>query len=156
MTRQSQKEGERFFVERAAELLGKKWRLGPDREHPDFIATEGAQKFGLEVSEIFTGQQNNGGSHMKRTESETQRAVNALRRKYESKTNIPLSVRFVGDICAENMATILLALVAKDFSTERFGHQEIIEADEGRARLRAHVTRSLRADWFCVDDRVGW
>lgn len=125
MTRLLQKEGECFFVQRAAELLGKTWNLGPDRECPDFIVTEGAQQFDLEVREIFAGQQSGAGSLMKREESETQRAVKALRREYESKKNTPLSVRFVGDMCAENMSEVLRALVAADFSTKRFGHQEI-------------------------------
>lgn len=156
MTRLLQKEGERFFVERAAELLGKRWRLGPDREHPDFIVTEGAQQFGLEVFEIFTGQQNDAGSHMKRKESETQRAVNAFRRKYESKDNIALIVKFVGDMCDENMAEVLPNLDAINLSTKPFGHHDIIKLDEGKAKLRVHITRALQANWFCVDVRVGW
>lgn len=156
MTRPLQKEGERFFAERAAELLGKRWCLGPDREHPDFIVTEGAQQFGLEVCEIFTGQQNDVGSHMKRKESETQRAVNALRRKYESKENIALIVKFVGDMCNENMAAVLPDLDAINLSTKPFGHHDIIKLDEGKAKLRVHITRALQANWFCVDDRVGW
>lgn len=162
MTRPLKKEGERFFIERAAELLDKKWRLGPDREHPDFIVTEGTQQFGLEVcdifteQQIFTDQQRPAGSHMKREESETQRVVNNLRREYESKENIPLIVKFVGDMSDENMALVLPALVAMNLSTKHFGHQDIIDADEGPARLRVYVTRALRADWFSVDDRVGW
>ena len=155
MTRPSKKEGERFLVEKAAEFLGKTWTLGPDREHPDFVVTEGAQQFGLEVCEIFTGQQSGAGSHMKREESETQRAANAIRREYESKKNIPLSVRFVGDMCSENVVAVLRALVAKDFTTKQFGHQEIIDSDKGRGRLRVYATRALRANWFCVNDRAG-
>ncbi len=156
MTQPSQKEGERFFVEKAAELLGKGWCPGPDRENPDFIVTEGAEQFGLEVCEIFTGPQDEIGSHMKRAESETQRAVNALRREYEAKENIPLIVKFVGDTCDENRAVVLRALTEKNFSTKPFGHQDIIEADEGKAKLSVHVTRALQANWFCVNDRAGW
>lgn len=63
MTRPSKKEGERFFVEKAAELLGKTWCLGLDRENPDFIVSEGEKQFGLEVCEIFTGAQSRAGSH---------------------------------------------------------------------------------------------
>ena len=155
MTQPSQKEGERFFVEKAAELLGKGWCLGPNRENPDFIVTEGAKQFGLEVCEIFTGPQDEIGSHMKRAESETQRAVNALRREYEAKENIPLIVKFVGDRCDENRAVVLRALTEKNFSTKPFGRQDIIEADVGKARLRVHVTRALQANWFSVNDRAG-
>ena len=49
MTRPTQKRRERFFVEEAAKLLGKTWILAEDREHPDFIVTEGEQRLGLEV-----------------------------------------------------------------------------------------------------------
>ncbi len=154
MTRPSQKEHERFFVERAAELLGKIWTL-EDCECPDFIVTEGAQRFGLEVRELFTGKQSGAGSHMKRTESETQQAVDDLRHDYEATTNIPLSVRFVGDMCDENIAKVVPILVAKDFSSEPIGHQDFIDIDAGE-RLRVHVTRACVAGWFYVNHRVGW
>lgn len=156
MTQPSQKEGERFFVEKAAKLLGKGWCLGPDRENPDFIVTEGAEQFGLEVCEIFTGPQNRLGALMKRAESKTQRDVNALQGEYEAKEKIPLIVKFVGDMCDENMAVVLPALTEKDLSTKPFGYQDIIEADEGKAKLRVHITRALQANWFSVNDRAGW
>ena len=156
MTQPSQKEGERFFVEKAAELLGKGWCLGPDRENPDFIVTEGAEQFGLEVCEIFTGPQDEIGSHMKRAESETQRAVNALRREYEAKENIPLIVKFVGDMCDENVAEVLPALDSMNLLTIPFGHQDTIVVDDGKAKLSVYVTRALQANWFSVNDRAGW
>lgn len=159
MTRPSQKKRERFLAEKAAECLGETWSLGPDREDskpPDFIVTEGVRHFGLEVHEIFTGQQNDAGSHMKREESETQRAVNALRRDYESKKNIPLIVKFVGDMCDENIAAVLPALDAMNLSTKPIGHHDIIEVDEGKAKLRVYVTRALQSNWFSVNDRAGW
>ena len=156
MIQPSQKDGERFFVEKAAEFLRKGWCLGPDRENPDFIVTEGAEKFGLEVCEIFTGPQDEIGSHMKRAESETQRVVNALQGEYEEKDNIPLNVRFVGDMCDENRAVVLRALIEKNFSTKPIRYQDIIEADEGKAKLRVHATRALQANWLCINDRAGW
>jgi hypothetical protein len=153
MTRPLQKERERFFVERAAELLGKSWRLSLDCEHPDFIVTEGAQQFGLEVCEIFTGPQSRAGSLMKEMESKTQRAVNALRREYEAITKIPLRVKLVGNICAENMTTVVPALVAEDLASKPIGHHVVIDEDNG---LRVHVTKAFRAEWFSVNDRAGW
>jgi hypothetical protein len=86
MTRPTQKRRERFFVDQAAKLLGKTWILEADREHPDFIVTEGEQRFGLEVCEIFIGHQDQAGSVMKRTESRIHRQFEALRREYESLT----------------------------------------------------------------------
>ena len=156
MTQPSKKEGERFFVEKAAELLGKTWCLGPDRETPDFIVSEGEQQFGLEVCEIFTGAQSTAGSHMKRKESITQKAVSALRQEYESRRGIPLIVKFVGDMSDENMAVVLPALEAMNLSSKPFGHHDITEVDEGKAKLRVHITRALQANWFSVNDRAGW
>jgi hypothetical protein len=151
------KKRERFFVEEAAKLMGKTWSLGPDREHPDFLVTEGAQQFGLEVSEIFTGRQGRTGSAMKEIESKTQRAVDALRHEYETITNIPLIVKLVGDVCAENLALVVPALVAADFASKPVGHHAVIAPDTGlRARLRVHVTKALRPNWFSMKDRVGW
>ncbi len=153
MTRPLQKEHERFFVERAAELLGKIWTLA-DCECPDFIVTEGAQQFGLEVRDLFTGKQSRAGSHMEIMESETQQAVDALRRDYEATTNIPLSVRLVGDMCNENIAKVVPTLVAKNLSSKPIGYQDVIEIDTGK-RLRVHVTRAFVASWFYVNHRVG-
>lgn len=156
MTQQSKKEDERFFVERAAELLNRTWGLGPDRESPDFIVTEDGQQFGLEVCKIFTGRKSNKGSHMKEKEAKTQKTVDALKRIYEANTSIPLRVRFVGDMCKENMEAVVPALLAMGLSNKPYGHQYLIDLDEGPARLRVYVTRALSADWFSVNDRVGW
>jgi hypothetical protein len=155
MTRSPQKERERFYVEEAARLLGKEWHLGPDRENPDFIVTEGTEQFGLEVVDVFAGLQNRSGARMKKEESDTQKAVDALRQKYEAIGGTPLSVKFVGDMCDENTAAVLSALTKKDIAARPVGHHEVIEADEGKALLRAHVTRAFRADWFCVNHRAG-
>lgn len=156
MTPPSKKERERFIVEKAAELLGKNWCFGPDRENPDFIITEAEQQFGLEVCEIFTGLKSKAGSHMKRKESEIQRAVNKLRHEYESNGDIPLIVKFVGDMCDENVEAVLPALDAMNLSTKPLGYHDVIEVDKGKAKLRVHVTRALQANWFSVNDRVGW
>ena len=79
--------------------------------------------------------------------------MSCVRREYEAITNVPLCVKFVGDMCADNMARVVPALVAKDFSSKPPGHNVVIDEDNG---LRVHVTRALRSDWFSVNDRVGW
>jgi hypothetical protein len=53
MTRVTQKQQERFFVEQAAKLLGKTWVFEEDRERPDFIVSGGEHHFGLEVCQIL-------------------------------------------------------------------------------------------------------
>jgi hypothetical protein len=147
------KQDERFFVEEAARLLGKTWTLGPDRERPDFLVTEGTQKFGLEVSEVFAGPKRRAGAAIKERESKTQKDVEALRIKYEEITNIPLFVRFLGDMSDDNMATVVPALVAEDFASKPISHHVKIKLGDG---FSVHATKALRAEWFRVNDRVGW
>jgi hypothetical protein len=83
MTRPSKKARERFMALEAAKSLGKAWTFSDEREHPDFIVTDGVEQFGLEVSEIFIGPRGNAGSTMKQQESYTQQTMNKLRRQYE-------------------------------------------------------------------------
>ena len=119
MTRPVKKKRERFFVEEAARSLGKTWGLGEDREHPDFIVAEDSRQFGLKVCEIFMGPQNRDGSAMKAKESITQSRVNALQVECEAVANIPLNVRFVGYMSAENIAMVVPALVAENLLPDR-------------------------------------
>jgi hypothetical protein len=153
MTRPTQKRRERFFVEQTARLLAKTWKLEEDREHPDFIVTEGELRFGLEVREIFIGPQDRSGSAMKRTESGVHRQLEALRREYESLTQIRLRVQVVGRLSPENMAAIVPALLAEDLATKMVGHHVVIDQGNG---LRLHVTKAFRSEWFSVNHRVGW
>jgi hypothetical protein len=153
VTTQSTKNRERIFVERTAQLLGKTWKIGPDRERPDFIVTEGPRQFGVEVSEIFTGYQTKSGSALKQRESVTQSTLNRLRREFEASSNIPLRAQFVGDLSADNLAAVIPRLVAEEFESKPIGHHAVIDTGNG---LRIHVTRAYRPEWFSVNDRVGW
>lgn len=159
LTRPLKKKRERFFADEAARLLGKRWNLGSDRENPDFIIAESGQQFGLEVTEIFIGRQGDAGSTLKAKESNTQRVVTALQREYESIANMPLVVKFVGDMEADNLATVVPALVAQDLPSKptsyHFVHDTTV-AHPARARLRVHVTKALRPDWYSVNDRAGF
>jgi hypothetical protein len=136
-----QKNRERFFVEEAARSLSKVWILGGDREHPDFVITEDGRQFGLEVSEIFMRPQRRGGSSMKAKESITQRSVNALRLEYEAAANVPLIVKFVGNMSQANMAAVVPALIAEDLPSKAIAHHFVLDTGNG---LRVHVTKSLR------------
>jgi hypothetical protein len=140
-------------------ILGKTWDLGDTNEHPDFVITEGGQQFGLEVTELFIGLQGDGGSSLKASESKTQRAVNALQREYEAIANVPLIVKFVGHMDADSLATVVPALVAHDLPSKPTCYHFVYDttvAHPARARLRVHVTKALRPDWYSVNDRAGF
>ena len=102
-------------------------------ESPDFIVTEGVVKFGLEVVEIFTGPQDEHGARKRKAESDTQKAVNVLREEYEKKDSTPLIVKFVGDMCRENVEEVILELQKLNLSDASYGHQECFKVDEGAA-----------------------
>jgi hypothetical protein len=158
MTRPLQKRRERIFAEEAARLLAKTWDLGDDREHPDFIVVENGKRFGLEVTQIFIGPQGRAGSSLKASESKTQRMVNGLRREYEAIENIPLTVKFVGNMEPDNLGTMVPALLAQDFTSKPLGYHFVHDttvAHPARARLRVYVTKAIRPDWYSVNDRVG-
>jgi hypothetical protein len=153
LTRPKQKQRERFFVEQAAKLLGRLWILEEGREHPDFIITEGEKRFGLEVCEIFAGPQDRTGSAMKRTESSVHRQLEALRRAYEAITSTTLCVQIVGSLNPENMAAVVPALMAEDFTSKPVGHHVVVDHGDG---LRLHVTKAFRPEWYSVNHRAGW
>ena len=153
MTRPAKKRHERFLVEQAAHLLGKAWHIGlEDRENPDFLVTEGDHHFGLEVCEVFTGEQDESGSSMKKLESKKRKFIDELRRQYEAATAVTLTVKFVGITDAKDLATVVSALLAEDLAGKALGYHCVIDQNSG---LRLHVTKALRADWYSVDDRVG-
>ncbi|MCW5691612.1 MAG: hypothetical protein KIT48_04545 [Pseudolabrys sp.] len=147
------KDRERFYVEQAARLLGATWGIGPDRESPDFVISDGASTFGLEVSMLFTGQQSAAGSAVKKSESKTQKAIQNLRLQYEAIHNVPLAVKFVGRMCEENLAKVVPSLIAEDLPSKPVGHHLVVDTNNG---LRVHVTRGFRPEWYSVNDRVGW
>lgn len=155
-SRSQQKERERFFTEETAKKLGKKWCLGPDREKPDFIITEGERQFGLEVTFLFAGPLDKRGSHRKKIESCTQKIVSDLRDKYEKDDNTPLAVKLVGDLCHKNIDKVVSKLLGLNLSAKPIGHQDRFEVDKGPAKLSVYATRAIRADWFYLNHRVGW
>jgi hypothetical protein len=163
MTRATQKQRERFYAKEAARLLGRQWDFGNgDSERPDFIVTEDGRQFGLEVTQVFIGEQGATGSVMKAEESKKQRALDNLRRQYEALENIPLSVKFVGTIeamGADNLATVIPALLAHDLPSKPVGYRFVHDttvAHPARSRLRVHVTKAFRAEWTNMADRAGF
>jgi hypothetical protein len=159
VTRPEKKQQERFWAEQVARHLGTVWALDSEREAPDFVVTEGDVQFGLEVTELFKGQQGPNGSIEKTRESRTQRSVNGLAREYEAIADVPLTVKFVGNMEEDNLKTVVPVLVAHDLSSKPIGYRFIHDTETAhplRAPLRVHVTRGLRSEWFCINDRVGF
>lgn len=159
MTHAGKKQRERFWAEQAARHLGAAWLFGNDREIPDFLVTEGDVQFGLEVTELFKGLQGPYGSTARREESLIQRSLNDLRRVYESFVDIPLTVKFVGNMEDDNLGTVVPALIAHDLASKPIGYSFVHDtstAHPHRTPLRVHVTKGFRPDWYSINDRVGF
>ena len=146
------KREERFYVERAAEMLDVSWTVGEDREIPDFIVTEGDRQFGLEVSEVFIGHMGRKGSERKAEESIYQETIDRYREMYVTEKDVPLCVRILGPVTDETMGELLGHLLQHDFESMRPGNQIIVQPSD---QFKVYVTRALRNWWFRVDDRVG-
>jgi hypothetical protein len=152
MTLPRKKTMERAFVEEAAKQLDVIWHVGPDREEPDFIVVEVGKSFGLEVTEVFAGAQGRKGSAMKIVESKSLKHTEAMRRDYEAVHNVPLGVKFVGDLYSVNSKTVVEALIAIDFPQRPMLHLERVDLDG----VRIHARKGLRPIWINVMDQVGW
>ena len=87
--------------------------------------TEDKQQFRLEVCKIFAGPQDKTGSYMKKKESNTQTAVNRLRKNYESMKDVSLIVKFNEDICGENMIAVLPTLKHSNFQQNRLSSTNV-------------------------------
>jgi len=87
--------------------------------------TEGKQQFRLEVCEIFAGPQDKTDSYMKKKESNTQTAVNRLRKNYESIKDVSLIVKFNGNICGKNMIAALPTLKHLNFQQNRLSFTNV-------------------------------
>ena len=146
------KREERFYVERAAEMLDVSWTVGEDREIPDFIVTEGDRQFGLEVSEVFIGHVGRKGSERKAEESIHQETIDRYREMYVAEKDVPLCVRILGPVTDETMGELLGHLLQHDFESMRPGNQIIVQPSD---QFKVYVTRALRNWWFRVNDRVG-
>ena len=143
---------ERFFVEEAARLLGLRWHVGYDMESPDFLVDEGSCRFGLEVSELFSGPMGVRGAIRKIGEVRHRRMIDQCRRAYAEQRQFPLQVQIVGTVSNDTMNELLTFLLAQDFAQSQLGASVVFQPTD---HLKAYVTRAYRQHWLCVNDSVG-
>ncbi|MCY3731708.1 MAG: hypothetical protein OXF98_10240 [Rhodospirillaceae bacterium] len=159
MTQAVQKAHEKFIAEQAAERLGCRWTF-QDCEAPDFVVSDGAVRFGLELCRVFAGRDGPKGADAKREESHNQGLINALRRSYEQQAaGTPLSVQLLGCLCAEHRAAVVPAIMALNVSEQELGYSTCVcPLAACSLPLFAQVRRSIEghAKWISAGDRVGW
>lgn len=165
-----QKQDECFFVKNAAKLIDVEWELVILEEAnggPDFIIREGDSSFGLEVCEIFKGEvQPKKGSKLKEEAATNQKLIDGIRQQYENvEKDVPLSVRFLGNLDDSNKSKILQALFDMSLRKKSPSYSEDLVLEHDSGSLKIFVERLpdgygrdqlCRPDWFSVTDSVGW
>jgi hypothetical protein len=156
MTRPYKKLLERHYLQSAACVLQCDWRALDDREIPDFIVEEGSARFGIEITEIFAGSEHADGAILRKQESIRQKRIRDLQRAYEAEESIPLIVQLVGYLSDRNIGQILPGIRSLDLAQRPVTYQTNFKIEIGDdPSLSVYVTKSLRPNWFYVDDRVG-
>jgi hypothetical protein len=124
----------------------------------DFIVRENGEPFGLEVTKVYIGGVDGGGSGDRRDESKRHRAIDKLRREYEATRPGALRVEFVGDISRENMDQVIDALLSiPEADIPSRGRKLVeIEIELGPPPLKIYIRHDRTPNWFYVNDSVGW
>lgn len=157
-TNLQKKVGEKFYAEKAAELLRESWAVEfPEDEinWPDLIVTTASENFGLEVRRIFSDEKKTGGSPKKEDEQNRQEKVKKLADDFYAKSNFTIKVDFLGNIDQDDKLLNAIIDVAQrllEFEQER------IEAYDNCV---VYVTKlpdqfGQYKRWTYVSDKVGW
>lgn len=83
---------ERIFVEGFLSRLGPGYAILEERESPDFLVSDGQERFGLEVAQVFRDQSPTG-SPTKAAESRRAQYLRKLASSYYSKSGLPSLVK---------------------------------------------------------------
>ena len=144
---------ERIFVEGFLQRLGPGYVILEERESPDFLVSDGQEKFGLEVAQVFRDQ-GPAGSPSKAAESWRVQYLRRLASDYYSRSGLPLLVD------AEISNRFDTGTLADRFKAAR----PAAPWAENRFKLRSstfHLT-SLPTEagqycrWVCINNSVGW
>lgn len=102
---------ERIFVESAGRLLGADWTVIDIPEPLDFEIRSGAESFGLEVTEIFSGETTTSGSTEKRGEAEREEIVRSIAEAYYRAGGTPIIAKLLGKLpgkAAGHIASVMV------------------------------------------------
>lgn len=157
MTTSSQKELEKIYAAKAADLLGESWEISASHDEenwPDLIVRHQGEVFGVEVREIFSDEARKG-SRMKSDERFNIKALAAIAEMYYQQSGSPIRVNTLGSL--EEKEQILLALRA---TSEPLQELEQARVEVGRDCIayvrRLPETFGKYTRWTHVADRAGW
>ncbi|MCF8468877.1 MAG: hypothetical protein K9G33_15865 [Sneathiella sp.] len=162
MTTDRQKREEKFYVERAAELLNQTWCIQKHTESPDFLIKDDHGCFGLEVTNIFKGDTTERGSVQKGPENQRGKKLSEFQKEYEEKTETKIHLRIYiqeylweknGTIKDEYFREILKILYDMKLPSKDYGYSENTKLDDGTF---FQITKGDRLPWKLINDSGGW
>lgn len=160
MTRQSQKNEEIHYAQKASELLNEFWSIeeSPDEVHwPDLMISNEESKFGLEVRNIFKDE-GTSGSYMKEIESIRINRLKALSILYYSQSVIPISLKIRGDIQKNEISEVVEFIQSKvEIIKELEQYESVVPNVEVKIYIR-RLPEELAGynRWQNISDYVGW
>lgn len=157
MTRKVQKSIEIIYAEKTGELLSELWEVKPssnENDWPDLIVTTKAEKFGLEVRELFPDELNKG-STKKANEQNRLKHIEKLADAYYKMNSFSIKVDLLGDIGQQGQLLNAITGIVPRLSEFE---QKRIEVYPGCAiyvqRLPVQLGQYKR--WRYITDKVGW
>ncbi|MEO6307933.1 MAG: hypothetical protein ABIO96_06160 [Nitrospiraceae bacterium] len=144
---------ERIFVEGFLQRLGPGNVILEERESPDFLISDGQEKFGLEVAQVFRDQ-GSAGSPSKAAESWRVQYLRRLASDYYSRSGLPLLVsaeisnRFDTGLLADRLKA---ARPAALWAEIRF---KVRSSTFHLTSLPTEAGQYCR--WVCINNSVGW
>ncbi len=160
MTRARQKKMEMFYATCLAEKASENWLIKPsvsEEDWPDLLVECDQGQFGLEVRDVFKDEKVGKGSRLKRNENENSKLLKKLADYYYRISEIPLSVRLVGNFRESDIEYIANMMkeeinLAEDMQTIRY---------ECRPLNTFYITRLPKKFesyniWRNVSDSTSW
>lgn len=157
MTSTSQKEMEKIYAAKAADLLGEAWDISAsdDEENwPDLIIRHHGKVFGVEVREVFLDEGRKG-SKRKAGERSNMLALATIAGMYYRQAGSPIRVNTLGSL--EDKEQILLALQDTPGSLQELEQTRVeIGSDCVAYVRRLPESFGKYTRWTHVTDRAGW
>lgn len=145
---------ERIYAEKAAKLLSADWHLVGISEPLDFEVHSGAETFGLEVRQVFIDVEAEFGSPAKKNESENDKAVSNLSKRYYEAGGPPILAKFFGVLPYKTDALVESLVSNAPLYPEQRITLELPEIKVLLTRLPASSPYHPR--WQVLPDIIGW
>lgn len=146
---QSQKQREIDYVGFLVNKLNREW-IVMNYEAPDFTISDFGSRFGLEVTQVFRGPEDEHGAPSVRNEKRHQRCIDRWRTDYEAVHPVALSVKIIGRLPPDG-GELLSTLIGSGIHEEPLHSQRRLRVGP---KTTVQATRALRPDWLYIDDRV--